>query len=586
MPTQPTIHYQVSLPNPRSHYYHVAARFEGPLPDVLTIALPVWTPGSYLVREYARHVVQMTAESGGQALTVDPRSKSEWQIAVPRGATEVTVHYEVFAYELTVRTSYLDDEYGLITGTSLFVYHEPWKTHPVSLELILPPGWDAATALDPHDAAVHRYVAPDYDTLVDSPIQMGRLHRYSFVVDNIPHSVVVAGHGAETLPRSSFLQDLAQIVAASRDIFGELPYTHYDFLVTLTEQSGGGLEHLNSANIMVSRKQWRDPKDYSSVLSLFAHEFFHLWNVKRLRPTMLGPFNYQSEVYTSLLWALEGITDYFAQWLLANSQVLPVNEVLTTWARSLQRLERQPGREWTSLAAASREAWIRQYRPDANTTNITISYYLKGALVGLYLDLELRRATEGRSGLSTIMRDLWDRYGDRGYPESTFERRIAEVGGTHLKDLMSRYVHGTDPFDDTIFETVGLRLDRAFSEEEGHRLAWLGLDAVERNGRVYARSVERGGPAEQGGVSPDDEIVALQHERIATVEQWHRALAPIAPEQTVTLHTFHHGVLESRHITAVLPRPDDYRLLPVGDPTLAQRTAFEHWLGVAFPKDS
>ncbi len=574
----PQIHYTLSVPDPRTHYFHVRVRFQGPLPNLFQVFLPVWTPGSYLIREYARHVVGLAAKSAGHDLPVERTDKAGWAMAIPSGAKELIVDYDVYAYELTVRTSYLDAHGGVASPTSLFLYHEPWKEYPCTVQVELPRGWDGASGLE---AATQPgcFHAGSYDVLADCPILFGELRRYPFGVDNVPHELVVTGPGSARLPRPQFLADLSAIIARAAQMFGGIPYTHYHFLVSVTETGGGGLEHLNSANIMIKPQQWRGGEDYPKLLGLFAHEYFHLWNVKRLRPSMLGPFNYQTEVYTSLLWALEGLTDYFALWLLAQSGVVSPRTVLEQWAQAMSQLEQIPGRFLTSLAESSQEAWIRQYRPDANTANVTISYYLKGNLAGLFLDLELRRHTQGRACLADVLKLLWDRYGDRGYPENSFEDLLIELGGEPLRQILQAYVHGIAPFDETVLETVGLRLQRGFRLPEGERPVWLGVIPVERDGALYARAVERGGPGERAGASPDDELLAVNGRRLATVNQWTQALSWLQPGETAVLHVTHQGSLERLEIQAEPPRPDQYQFVEIEEPSLRQRSSLEQWLG-------
>lgn len=577
-----SVRYGLTMPDPSSHYYHVEIQFSGALPDILEVRMPVWTPGSYLVREYARHVTAVRAEGSDGVADAARLDKASWQVSLPPGSTHLTFSYDVYAYDLTVRTSYLDRDYGLVSPTSVFMYPLHAVEGPLELQIVPPAGWDIATGLEPAGTTPGLYLAPDYDTLADAPIQMGRLTRYSFEVSGIVHTVAVGGQGRDRLPSPQFLDHLTAIVSRAASLFGGLPYRHYTFLVTLAQQGGGGLEHLNSANIIVSRDRWMDPKHYANLLSLFAHEFFHLWNVKRLRPSQLGPFDYQTEVYTTLLWALEGLTDYFAQWLLAQSGVIPVSEVLKTWADNLAILEMMPGRYVTPLDESSRLTWIRQYRPDANTPNLTVSYYLKGALAGIFLDLELRHATRGQQTLPGVFRSLWDQYGDRGYPESAFEAALVTAGGDAMRRALERYVHGTQDFDNSILGDVGLDLQRSLDPNDQVRV-WLGLDLVERQGRLYARFVARGGPAESAGMAPDDEVVAVDSERVATMDQWRAKLSRYQAGDAIRVDIFHDGILGSLTIAAHPPRPTHYRLLPRSNAGEQERQAFHAWLGSPLP---
>jgi predicted metalloprotease with PDZ domain len=419
--------------------------------------------------------------------------------------------------------------------------------------------------------------------LVDSPLQMGHLVRYVFEVGGVPHELVVAGPGSDRLPRPQFLDDLSRVVDTFHRLFGALPFERYVFLVTISDAGGGGLEHLNSTSIIVSTDQWQKPDPYARLLSIFAHEYFHLWNVKRLRPHVLGPFDYQAEVYTSLLWALEGLTDYFASWAMAQAGVISAQETLERFGSALAQYELLPGRLVTPVDRASLEAWIRQYRPEANTPNVTVSYYLKGALVGLFLDLELRRHSDNRVTLPRILKELWDAYGEKGYPEQAFEERLAQDGGPGVAQALAGYVHGLEEFDETVLEWVGLRLDRRFKAPPGERPVWTGMKLMERNGALMVQFVERGGPAEAASVSPDDEVIALNGERLRTLKRWEALLCRLESGQEANLITARRARVRFATVVPHPPRPDDYLILPLDNPTSAQRAAFAEWLGCPFP---
>lgn len=583
MTGNPAIRYIVSSPDPSSHYYHVSLELEGALPESLTVAMPVWTPGSYLVREYARNLIDLKAECDGRPVAIERASKASWVVHLTKGADRVNLTYRFFAYDLSVRGSYLDTEYGLITGAALFLYVPEWQSLPLSLCIVRPDGWDTATSLPVMPEAPGWYRAENFDQLVDSPVQLGHLVRHNFDVKGVPHAVVVGGPSpmVPDLPRPSFLDDLRRIIEAAGELFQGFPYPSYQFLVTVAGQNGGGLEHKDSANIMVSRMFWRSTEHYPRLLGLFAHEYFHAWNVKRLRPVQLGPFDYQSEVYTTLLWALEGLTDYFAEWLAAQSGAIPATETLKHWAQRFRDLDRHPGRLETSLARASQEAWIRQYRPEANTPNVTVSYYLKGALAGLVLDLEMRRATQGKGSLARVMQILWQRYHDGGYPEEAVDDAIIAVGGETLRSVLDRTVHQAVELDESALGWVGLALERNFADDAAP--AWLGIETEERSGRLHARFVERDSPAEKAGIAPGDELLAIDLERIETSEQWNKRLVGVPAGQSVRVDLFHQGLLRNTTVTAESPRPDNYQLVAVAQPTDAQKAAFHEWLGLPYP---
>lgn len=577
----PELHYVVSLPEPETHYFYVRWHIEGELPDHLTICLPVWTPGSYLIREFSRHLVGLTAESSLGRVTVSQKDKACWDLAMAPGIGRLSISYRVYAYELSVRTSHLDDSHGYFNGATLFVYHPEWKPAPATLEIQAPEGWQVATALEP---VAHKnrpvFFAPDYDTLIDCPVEIGQFKRYSMTLQGVPHDLVIWGEGP--VPAERLTQDIPRLVQSASEIFGSaLPYSRYLFILHLTDQGGGGLEHRNSATIAFPRDRLLTADGYERLLALFAHEFFHLWNVKRLRPENLGPFDYQHEVYTPLLWALEGITDYYAYQLLSRSGLVPVTRVLDHWAESLKLLDNIPGADVQSLTQASFDTWIKFYRPDANTPNITVSYYLKGAVAALYLDLELRRATNGRKSLDDVFLLLWNRYGERGYPSHAWDAAIIEVGGPQFGPWLKRHIQGTAPFDETLWATVGLTVRRDFSRPD-RRPVDLGIIVGSEHDRFLARHVLDHSPAWRAGIAPGDEILAIDNLRVNDLT-WNDRLAGYHPGDSLRLTLFRRDVLREAVVTADPPRPDKWSLGPTVPVADEARVRFQEWSGAPYP---
>lgn len=576
------IHYQVSAPEPENHLFDVTLEITGTLPETLDLKLPGWTPGSYLMRDYSRHVGLVQAQVGGKRVSLNKTDKASWQVALPRGLQEVQIQYQVYAYELTVRSGHLDTSHGYFNGTTLFLYHEGWKDHPVTLEIVPPDDFDVACPLDrDEDRSGWFFHASSYDQLVDSPVEMGHFTRYRFEVESLPHELVVYGEGY--LPAPRLLRDLTRIIEKASAVFGGLPYHRYLFILHLS-QGGGGLEHRNSTTIQIQRFQCATEDGYQRVLHVFAHEFFHLWNVKRLRPNNLGPFDYQHEVYTPMLWALEGLTDYYAGLLLLRSQTVTADKILESWAKGLKTLFMMPARKLQTVAESSFDAWIKYYRPDANSPNSTISYYLKGALIGLFLDLEIRQKSHNSQSLDSVFQTLWQRYGENGYPAEALEATFEEIGGAEIQSLLQRYIYGHDWFDESVLSSVGLVLSRDFSKPQDQRPVDIGVRTGDKDGRFVLQAVLRGGAAERGGLAPDDQILALDGIRVEA-KGFDERLSLYRTGDPIRVSYFRRDQLSETLVVAEAALPDQWRLVTEEAPSEEAQDAFRHWAGVPLPTE-
>jgi predicted metalloprotease with PDZ domain len=575
-----TIHYRLAMPKPTSHYFVVDAIFDGEWSDPCDVMLPAWTPGSYLIRDFSRHVVDVQAWVDQRPAAITKVDKATWRVADCFGRHTVRVRYRVWAYELSVRTSHLDDTHAYINGASVFVYHRQAVAAPLTLTIEPPPGWHVTTALTPVVGSRLTYQAANYDELVDSPIEIGTTLPVPFDVAGVPHELVVWGESAP--PYDRLISDLKRVIAQALNIFGTLPFPRYVFILHVTDQGGGGLEHRNSASILMPRSSFWEPDGYLKMLKVFAHEYFHLWNVKRLRPQSLGPFDYQRENYTPLLWALEGITDYYALLLLVRSGVMPTRTFLNQLADLIKMHQQTPGRLVESVAAASFDAWIKFYRPDANTLNTTISYYLRGALAGLFLDLTIRQLTNGQATLDTVFQRLWQQYGDRGYPPDAFERTAIEVAGESLQRFFAAHIHGTEEWDWSTLATVGLQLTATHSAEPSGTTVALGIRVTDQQGRLKITQVMDFSPAQAAGLAPDDELIAIGGIR-TTAKNWLRQLAPYRPGDTVSLTVFRRDQLITRAVVAAHPDPDQWLLKPLSRLNPPAMMEFVRWTHQAYP---
>ncbi|MCA1557420.1 MAG: peptidase M61, partial [Acidobacteria bacterium] len=457
----PEISYTVSMPKPHTHLLDVEIRLRGALPAQSDLIMPVWTPGSYLVREYERHVQDFDArDATGRALRWTKTSKSTWRVETA-SARELVVTYSVYAKELTVRTNEVNDQHAFWNNAALLMYPDGQLKAPSTLRVAPFGNWKVATGLPAVQGRANTFRAENFDILYDSPVEVGNFKTLAFDVRNVPHRIIIDGEGNYDMERMR--RDFQKIVEASVTLMGgEIPYRDYTFILHTRSTGGGGLEHLNSTALIYPRFRFRPDASYKDFLSLVAHEFFHLWNVKRIRPDALGPFDYTQENYTRLLWVAEGITSYYENIILLRAGILSPEEYLGGVASSIQDLQNRPGRFEQSLEESSFDAWIKYYRPDENSVNTQISYYDKGALVGALLDLEIRRASKDARSLDDVMRALYEEHYKKGrnYTPEDFQRIAERVAGASLENFFSRYVRGREEIDfNAILNHAGLYLD-------------------------------------------------------------------------------------------------------------------------------
>jgi Predicted protease with the C-terminal PDZ domain len=395
----PDISYTVSMTRPWTHLLEVEMRVSWQqMPQQLELKMPVWTPGSYLIREYARHVQDFSAKSAANSpLNWRKTDKNTWQIDAA-GANEVVATYRVYANELTVRTNELNDEHGFWNNAGLLMFPKDELKSPSTVTVNPYSNWKIATGLPKVSGKPNTFRAENYDILYDSPFEVSDYKEVDFTVEGKPHRIVFSGDGNYDMQRTA--ADVAKIVEQAYKIFGELDYNDYTFIVNL--RGGGGLEHLNSTALQYDRFGFKPESRYKNFLGLAAHEYFHNFNVKRIRPDALGPFDYEHENYTRLLWVAEGGTEYYSNLLLRRAGLITDKEYLDGKAKSIGQLMTQPGRFETSLEDASFDAWIKYYRQDENSVNNQISYYDKGEIINMLLDLTIRgiRTARNRSTMS------------------------------------------------------------------------------------------------------------------------------------------------------------------------------------------
>ncbi len=505
------ISFKLSMPNPNDHYFHVEMELSNFKDKQLKVKIPVWAPGSYMVRDFSKHINLVHAKNeNGKALKIKKSDKNTWVIDTDK-SSKITLNYEVYAFDLTVRTSFLDHTHGYVNGTSVFMYLEGYKNLKGRLDVIPHHTFaDVATSLKPaHDGvasdAVRSFHFDDYDQLVDCPIEIGNHEKFDFMAAGIKHRVVIYGEGNHDIERMKV--DMARILNATTAVFGNNPNDDYLFIIHNTENGGGGLEHMNSTTLNVRRFSY-DGTRYLGFLSLVAHEYFHLWNVKRLRPIELGPFNYDQENYTSLLWVMEGFTSYYDELLLRRADFYTKDQYLRTLFSTINSVENQPGNKIQPVAHASFDAWIKLYHPNENSNNTTISYYSKGQLIGAVMDAMIIASSKGKKGLDDFMRSLYDKYyvkAKRGFTEEEFKKDLETFLGRNLDAFFADYIHGTKPLDyEKAFAEIGVQVIKQEKTE-----AFFGTSLSESNGKLIVSRVQSNSAAEKAGISAKDEIIAI-----------------------------------------------------------------------------
>ena len=575
--TTPTIHYQVAMSQPESHLFEVTLQVKGWQTSALDLRMPAWTPGSYLVREYARQVQDFFAEArDGQPLSSRKLSKNHWQIDT-ESASEITVRYRVFANELSVRTNHLDASHGYFNGAALFFFISGLEQHPIQVTIVPPkPDWHVTTPLPPVSAEIHTFEAKDFDTLVDSPFEIGTQQIYNFEVLGKPHQLAIWGRGNANPER--IIEDTKKIIEVESQIYQGLPYQKYLFLLHLSGSGFGGLEHKNSCSLNYPRFGFRARDKYNRFMQLVAHEFFHLWNVKRIRPEALETFDYEQENYTTSLWFCEGTTSYYDGLIPLRAGIYDAKAFLEGLSKDITRFQTTPGRKVQPLSESSFDAWIKLYRRDANSDNNQISYYLKGAMVSLLLDLLIRARHENSLSLDDVMRQMWESFGKEevGFTSQQLREVLESVAQIDLGEFLQRYVDGTDelPFNE-YFQPFGLQVLGVEDEEPTPR---LGVKVATENGKETIKFVEADSPAGRAGIDAGDELLAVDGMRV-TAEQLSDRLKDYQADDTISVTVFHQDELQTHSVKLAQPQPSSYQVVPVDSPSDEQKKRFTDWLG-------
>lgn len=568
------IRYHVAMPRPENHLFEVILQLNGYKLPILDLKMPVWTPGSYLVREYAKNLQDFQAIATSQALPWRKVSKNHWQIDTA-GVSKLTIKYRVFANELSVRTNHLDATHGYFNGAPLFFRIVGFDKQAITISVTPPhPEWIVTSGLNKLEGHLNTFVADDFDTLVDSPFEVGTQELYKFDVLGKSHELAIWGKG--NYQAEEMIADFKKIIEVEAGMFGGLPYDRYVFLLHLFSQAYGGLEHKNSCSLVYQRFGFRERDKYERFMQLVAHEFFHLWNVKRIRPKGLEIFDYEQENYTPSLWFCEGTTSYYDLLIPLRAGIYNAKKFLLNWSKEISRYLTTPGRRVQPLAESSFDAWIKLYRQDANSPNSQMSYYLKGEMVSLVLDLLIRARHQNERSLDDVMLKMWEQFGqlEIGYTPQELEEVIESVADTDLFEFFERYLHTTEelPFNDYL-EAFGLQLVADGIEEN-----YFGVRLATENGREIVKFVEYDSPAQLAGIDTGDELLVIDGIKLTSGGLGDR-LQDYQPGDTLQVALFHQDKLCIYPVTLEEGKPTKYLIKAVDNPTPLQEDKFLGWLG-------
>jgi len=508
--------YQVSIHNPHTHYFEVEIKISNYDADFIDVKMPVWTPGSYLIREYAKNVEDFAAYAGNEKkpLEFNKINKNTWRI-MHQKVRDVVIKYQVYAFEGTVRMSYLDEHHAFIMANTLLMYVDDLKNNSSVLKINFPETWkNVSTSLTRLDMPGYAYYVPDYDILVDSPIEIGNHEIMAFTAAGIPHEVVMFGR--TYFNKDQLVRDLTKIVESATAVFGENPNEKYVFIIHHSDQGTGGLEHISSTVLGVNRWAYSTTSSYNSFLSLAAHEYFHLWMVKRLKPVELEVMDYDNEIYTDLLWVMEGITSYFDQKIMLDCGLYTDQQFITSLLSTMSNIRNTPGSREQSVAEASFDAWIKYYKKNENSNNSQISYYNKGMILGALLDLVVIDGSEGEQTLDNVISQLYHQYykkKGKGITNDDLRRALEKASKQDLTDFFNDYVFGTK---DLNYEKYLHKAGIALIETNGAvNKKTIGITYNQNGYNLIINSVVKGGSAYDNGLNVGDELISIDGFRVS-----------------------------------------------------------------------
>ncbi|MFK8084263.1 MAG: M61 family metallopeptidase [Granulosicoccus sp.] len=598
-----SVEYSLGISAADAHLIDVQLTLSSPDPEGQVLSLPNWIPGSYMIRDFSRNIVSINARCNGDSVALEKVDKSTWKS--PTGLAQLTVNYRVYAWDLSVRAAHVDRTHAFFNGTSVFLSAQGLESEPHHVFIQRPlhdtgNTFEVATTLPGKElepSGFGHYVAADYDELIDHPVEMGTFKRLQFDVFGVPHEVVLTGNCY--FDEQRVVDDLVRICEYEIAFFGKpAPYDRYVFMVMVADAGYGGLEHRSSTALMITRENLPVPgeKDisdkYLEFLGLCSHEYFHNWNVKRIKPARFVPFQLQSESYTELLWFFEGMTSYYDDLILVRAGLISKERYLGVLSKTLTRVQRGPGRLSQSVTDSSFDAWTKFYKQDENAPNAIVSYYAKGALVALCLDSLLRRHSNHAVTLDSLMLKLWDQWcsGKNGIAEQEPQALVAQLIDEDLSGFFNAALYETDELPViSALENLGVDLQwmprRSSDDVGGTRKPqapeeesaetpyyWLGANVVDAAGGVRITHVMNASPAERAGLSAGDVMIAMAGYSVSKADV-SKHLQRLADQRCISIHYFRLGQLQESRLS-IEPAPLDTAVLTVTDEQLVDR-----WIG-------
>lgn len=582
---QTEIAYEVSFSEPQAHYADVEMEISGIKGSEIDLKMPVWTPGSYLIREFAKNIEGFKAfNSAGTALISNKINKNTWRIFTQK-SDRIKVSYRVYSFEISVRTSFVDEAHAFLSPAGIFMYPEGQLKTPSTVTINPYKSWKKiSTGLEKLNSKANSFTAPDFDILYDSPFEIGNQDIFEFNAVGVKHEVVMYGGG--NYDKDILKRDMAKIVEEQTAIFGVNPNKRYVTIVHNFNSGGGGLEHLNSTVLGATRNGYNTDAGRQKFLSLFSHEYFHLWNGKRLRPVALGPFNYNEENYTTNLWIAEGFTAYYQDIFTRRAGLISTEKYILGLSNTINSVENQPGNRIQSVSEASFDAWIKHYRPNENSSNSTISYYSKGSLIALIMDLEIINSTKGKSGLDEVMKAMYNEYYlklARGYTDAEFKAMAEKIAGKSFDNIYSDYINGVKTIDyNKYLAYAGLELiDNSAAGND----PYLGATTILKDGKIMLSNVSRQGPAWLGGLNVNDEILAIDDIRINNVSdprmsETEKFISNKNAGDKIRILVNRDGMLKNFEITLTRNPIQNYRISTIKNAADSQLAVRNRWLNL------
>lgn len=572
------ISFEISFKEPQAHYVEIKMEITGNKDKSIDVKMPVWAPGSYLIREFPKNVEGFHAQSRGKELTFSKINKNTWRIETDK-AEKIEINYRVYAFEVSVRTSFVDQSHAFLSSTGIFMYLDNKIHYPAEVSVIPYPGWNKiSTGLEAVHGKVNTYFASNFDILFDSPIEIGNQDIFYFTAAGVNHEVAMVGGG--NYDKETLIRDMTKIIESETAVFEENPNKRYVFIIHNYESGGGGLEHLNSTVLGASRNSYTNKTAYINFLGLVAHEYFHIWNVKRLRPENLGPFNYDAENYTTNLWISEGFTAYYDNLMLRKAGLIDEDAYLRILSDDINAVENRAGNTIQTLKESSFDAWIKQYRPNENSINTTVTYYNKGALIALLLDLEILHATAGEKGLDAVMKAMYDQYykkEDRGFTEQEFIKMAEKIAQKSLKPIFDYTDSATSLDYNSYLKFAGLEL---VDVAEGFEEADLGIKTIDQNGKLIVTNVMRGSGAWDNGINVRDEIISINNARIDSSQEIENLLksAKVGDEYQVLVSR--DGLLQNLSVKLSQNKTKRYIIMSLPEVNKDQGKIRKRWLNL------